>query len=146
MLQNIRLFMPPIPTIKERRLFAVSTVVAIEGFQKLPAAHLCIEVLVSLHQETGANGVIVSVDSSEYWSATTSSSTTSPLFDSTSKTPNQQCPMAHFTTLLPLGASFGDPPSIWVLALQSALIENILCRICPSLPLWCLCSHCAKVW
>ena len=133
-LQNVRLLMPPIPTIEKKGVFAVSAVVAIAMFSKLPATHFCVPWNPCLHEPRNRwQRRIVPVVSSEDSSTTTSSSMISPWSDSTSKDPISRmphgtfcddscCSSSHFLMPFLLGAEFGSPPLTWVLAPKSALM------------------------
>ena len=82
----------------------------------------CLVVLVSLNQETGGIGGLVSVDSTEDSSVSASSSVASPWPVTTpQRTPKSIVPIgtccstsrsssSQFPTLVPLGADFGGPP------------------------------------
>ena len=155
-LQNVRLLVPPILTIKERRHFALWEVVPIAMFRNfLQSISAHREILVSLNQETNCNGGIVPVVSSEDSSTTTSCSMVSPWSDSTSKDAKLTMPYGtfcddvllllphNFQRLLSLGADFRDQP--FNVSLGSAICsdvdkrvhnENILRRFCSSTHLY----------
>ena len=101
---------------------------------------------VLLNQESGGSGGIISVVSR----ADSSTSTSSPWSDNTSKDPNQLSPVARFVrslflhprnipTLFPLGADLGVLCPCNLLACDQCVHRgNTLCQFYPSL-LLCLC-------